>query len=444
MINSGCKEGQELTRAWGQIRIEAAQCCAYLGEELPSVLAATAFTIGKDSVSGETRGLVVEAREKLRAKSLKKLMSEVRYRKTRAALSLKQRDKVSSSWVLAIPASDTSLSSIEFSEVAAFQLCLDSPACVGLVGEPIRGRVVVDRYGDNLQSTSLPGDHWRTRHNSFLHLIHRLCLWSGLPAQLEVYNLFTAHINQPGLSRAERARTLQGLVPDLRVTLPGAAIPGAGPGGGGGEVAARVGAPGGNALAGQSTAVLYEAKIISNSCTRYNTNWEKRAVDVRAGKLPAEYLAKARAVDRRQGTAPGQLGRVEAKLVSLGEVRGLVAGAWGEVSDDVHGLLDAMATSRVRLAGPGRGRRGYMRSEEGERAMTISSLRRRVGVMAVRCQVSSLLGRLETLGPGGAAARGRRTQAAELDRRWRQETEAHSLATRQGHRLLRTGFIKMD
>ena len=44
--------------------------------------------------------------------------------------------------------------------------------------------------------------------------------------------------------------------------------------------------------------------------------------------------------------------------------------------------------------------------------------------------VSSLLGRLETLGPGGAAARGRRTQAAELDRRWRQETEAHSLVTR--------------
>ena len=85
-----------------------------------------------------------------------------------------------------------------------------------------------------------------------------------------------------------------------------------------------------------------------------------------------------------------------------------------------------------------------MRSEEGERAMTISSLRRRVGFMAVRCQVSSLLGRLETLGPGGAAARGRRTQAAELDRRWRQETEAHSLATRQGHRLLRTGFVKMD
>ena len=40
-----------------------------------------------------------------------------------------------------------------------------------------------------------------------------------------------------------------------------------------------------------------------------------------------------------------------------------------------------------------------MRSEEGERAVAISSLRRRLGVMTVRCQASSLLGRLEPLGP---------------------------------------------
>ena len=39
-----------------------------------------------------------------------------------------------------------------------------------------------------------------------------------------------------------------------------------------------------------------------------------------------------------------------------------------------------------------------MRSEEGERAEAIASLRRRLGVMTVRCQASSLLGRMETLG----------------------------------------------
>ena len=103
-----------------------------------------------------------------------------------------------------------------------------------------------------------------------------------------------------------------------------------------------------------------------------------------------------------------------------------------------------MATRWVRLAGPSTGRRGLLCSEAAERAMVISGLRRRVGVMAVRCQASSLLGRLESLGPGGAAARGRRSQALELDRRWRREEQAHRLATRQGHRILHSGFGKKD
>ena len=87
---------------------------------------------------------------------------------------------------------------------------------------------------------------------------------------------------------------------------------------------------------------------------------------------------------------------------------------------------------------------GPLRSEAAEMALAISGLRRRVGVMAVRCQASSLLGRLESLGPGGAAARGRRSQALEIERRWRREEQAHSLATRQGHRILQTGFRKKD
>ena len=121
-----------------------------------------------------------------------------------------------------------------------------------------------------------------------------------------------------------------------------------------------------------------------------------------------------------------------------------MAGQWGEVSQAVHYLLDNMATSRVRVAGPSMGRRGLLRSEAAERVMVIAGLRRRVGVMAVRCQASSLLGRLESLGPGGAAARGRRSQALELDRRWRREEQAHRLATRQGHRILHSGFGKKD
>ena len=140
----------------------------------------------------------------------------------------------------------------------------------------------------------------------------------------------------------------------------------------------------------------------------------------------------------------GVVGPTERKLLQLGEVRGVVSGNWGEVSEATHALLAHLATSRVRVAGPTRGRKGLMKSEEAERATAISSLRRRLGVATVRAQCHSLLGRLETLGPGTAAASNRRWQAAEEDRRWRREEAAHSLATRQGWSSYRTGFAKLD
>ena len=40
-----------------------------------------------------------------------------------------------------------------------------------------------------------------------------------------------------------------------------------------------------------------------------------------------------------------------------------------------------MATSRVRIAGPSVGRHGLLWSHEGERAVAIATLRRRLGVM---------------------------------------------------------------
>ena len=67
----------------------------------------------------------------------------------------------------------------------------------------------------------------------------------------------------------------------------------------------------------------------------------------------------------------GQVGKVEAKLVSLGSIRGLVCGNWGEVSEDTHALLDIMATNRVSVAGPSTGKKGVLRFEEWERSMVM-------------------------------------------------------------------------
>ena len=80
---------------------------------------------------------------------------------------------------------------------------------------------------------------------------------------------------------------------------------------------------------------------------------------------------------------------------------------------NMHRLIDVLTTSRVRVAGPQRGRRGMMRSEEGERSVVVGMLRRKLSAASVKAQTSSLLGRLEGLGPGWEAAAGRRREALE-------------------------------
>ena len=137
-------------------------------------------------------------------------------------------------------------------------------------------------------------------------------------------------------------------------------------------------------------------------------------------------------------------GPVERKLIELGEVRGIVSGSFWEVSEDTHALLAALATYRVRVAGVSRGKKGHLRTEEGERSLAIAGLRRKLGVLTARMQAHSLLGRLEVLGPGAGAAIGRRWQAAEIERAWRKEEAAHRLAASQGFRSYRTGFGKTD
>ena len=162
---------------------------------------------------------IVTARETTRALLLAKALSVHKPKKDRPAWAWKQRDKISSSWLLALPGADSTLSNAEFGEAAATSLCLPSPACMGRVGETVKGRRKIDVYGDNVQSTFLPGDHWRQRHDQLKHVLHRLCIWAGLPCELEVFNIFSRHIPQQGLSRIDKARDRQAMVPDMKITL---------------------------------------------------------------------------------------------------------------------------------------------------------------------------------------------------------------------------------
>ena len=77
------------------------------------------------------------------------------------------------------PGPDTTLTSAEFREAAATNLCLPSPACIGKVGETVRRQKKVDKYRDNIQSSPLCGDHWRRRHDLLVQFVDRSCMWAG-------------------------------------------------------------------------------------------------------------------------------------------------------------------------------------------------------------------------------------------------------------------------
>ena len=119
----------------------------------------------------------------------------------------------------------------------------------------------------------------------------------------------------------------------------------------------------------------------------------------------------------------------------------VILGAFGEVSADTHALIAHLARSRVQVARPQLGRRGQLRSEEAEIAITTAFLRRAFSICAVKGQAFSLLGRLEGLGAGAAAAQGRRNQAARQEQLWRRQRQAHALCIRQGRDILRRGQI---
>ena len=220
----------------------------------------------------------------------------------------------------------------------------------------------------------------------------------------------------------ERGRKVQSIVPDMRITIPDE-----------GNLVPR----------------LHELKIISSSKTRYFPRRQGqeavRAVDKRAQELNGEYISKARSTDRQYcGTPDGTIGPVETKLARLGDVKGLVVGAFGEGSDDLHALIHHLASSRVRVAGPQKGKRGQMRSEEAELALTTAFLRRSLSLVGVRAQARLLLGRLEVIGPGAAAAAGRRNHALQQERVWANQRRADALSRLQGKALIRRGHFKTD
>ena len=75
-------------------------------------------------------------------------------------------------------------------------------------------------------------------------------------------------------------------------------------------------------------------------------------MDKRASQLYRDYLKKARRTDGDYGgVEEGRVGPVESKLLSFPTVQGMVFDSFGVASESVHSLVEALATSRVRVSG---------------------------------------------------------------------------------------------
>ena len=413
LLDSGSRVAVEFASSWRVLRAEAEGAAQWLGRELEGPLAAEVSSAGQ-GCHGSLRSTILEHRERMQGKLLEECLLHHAHQGARPVFSWPERDKLSSQWLLALPGSDTSPSSDEFSECLAALLCLPSPACSPLIGQRV-GRSSVDKYGDVVMAAALQGDGWRRRHDTVKMRIFGLLRWAGVEVDCEVFNIFSGLIPQQGLSRLEQGRKRQGLVPDFRLRVP--AVDGRGP-----QV---------------EELVLAELKVISCCLTRYSRNPRAttKAVDRRAATLPAEYRQHARKIDREYGGVQvGAVGPVEDKLLSFPPLRKWVFGAWGEASEDVHTLVKDLATSRARHQQQLEGRwRWNRRSQEAEVAILTGQVRRLLSVEGVRSQARCLLDRLRSLGAGAAAAVRRRQWAAQEEQRLRGERQVHLLSLGQDH-----------
>ena len=104
----------------------------------------------------------------------------------------------------------------------------------------------------------------------------------------------------------------------------------------------------------------------------------------------------------------------------------LVAGLWGDLSEDFHMLLGIFAKNKAEARSKGRG--GGPSS--GVLGKCMGEIRRAMSVQVVRSQSLCLLERIAQSGSGAKAAGDRRRAVQRLEEIRRRQTEAYLIASR--------------
>ena len=117
------------------------------------------------------------------------------------------------------------------------------------------------------------------------------------------------------------------------------------------------------------------------------------------------------------------VGPIKRKLSEYGDLLGLVVGAWGEGSEDLHTLVQVLAQSKVDSVGKARGRP----ASDSELSIAVGQVRRRLSVACVRANMNCLITRMSLLGVAAKQAQGRRQAQGWEEERMRREMQAQWL-----------------
>ena len=220
LVGSETRTGRELVAVWEDMVREAEEMTVYLGRELDEgPFAVPVAGVGEGSTTGATRKVLTRAREELRLEVFSRAITLHPQQRGKGVSSWKERDKLSSAFLLSIPGPSSSLSSPIFAEAVATLLCLPSRICTDRLGEKVGGSRV-DKLGERVILENLPGGHWTDRHNSMEQEVAAICSYAGLPAEREPFGLFGHLLPQQALTRLQQNQRSQVLRPDLRFDIP--------------------------------------------------------------------------------------------------------------------------------------------------------------------------------------------------------------------------------
>ena len=441
LIESGARTGRELATMWEGMVREVREGTAYLGRELEEgPFSVPVAGVGEGSTSGATRKLLVRAREELRLEVMERAISLHPDQRGVGVSSWKERDKLSSAFLLSTPSPKYGLSSPIMAEALATMLCLPSRVCADRVGEKVGGSKV-DKFGVRVILENLPGGHWIDRHNAMEQEVAALCAYAGLPAEREPFGLFGHLLPQQALTRLQQHQRSQVLRPDLRMDIPPVKVrapatrqPRGRPPAPGQAAPAAAPAPLPLEFSGSHIA---EIKVLGKGVKNHYKlgTTGGRAVDSRAAGIPADYKRKAATMDAAMGVPEGEEGPCQRRLAELPLIS-LCWGSYGEGSSGVHLLVTLLATCRVRTLAL----RGEPPSDQ-QMGLEVTNIRRRLSTAAVRAASTVLLARVSQIGEGSGLASRRREWQRREEREMQQSREADFLVHCTGREIVRRGRI---